>query len=299
MQPLVQATVDRGTASSTPHSGLGLGASFAAAAQGRRRRLLVTNLVSTLVIGTAFGIAVYLHEAAERKEKDKIRKIVLIQQKAKPPEPPKPPPPPPPPLKKKPGPKDPGLPKKQRLKAPDREVTKAIKAPDKVPDKAEKPPEQVEDDSVHMSTDGTDDESAGEVGGGVDAPPPGPTGSGGGSGDGTPVQPEPPPPPPKKKPKPPTPIFLRAGMPSPERISGDDPAFPPAAQQAGIDGTVVLLITVGTDGKVKDVKIIKNLPIIGEHCARVVKSWRYAPYIYQGQPAPIIVRQPFSFKLSK
>ena len=31
--------------------------SLAAAAEGRRKRLLITNLVSTILIGTAFGIA--------------------------------------------------------------------------------------------------------------------------------------------------------------------------------------------------------------------------------------------------
>jgi protein TonB len=287
LQPIVAASVESGVGS-TPHAGLGLGLSLRAAAVGRRRRLLVTNLVSGVIIGAAFGVAVYVHEAQEKKAKEKLRKVAFIQQQQKKPEPPKPKPEAP-----KPKPKSP--PKKQRLKAPDRKVVQALQAPTKVPDKVDKPPQIMEEDTAHGSLSGTDDEDAGEMGGGADEPPPGPTGTGG-EGGTEPAPPPPPPPKPKKKTPPPRPIFLRADMQPPERTSGEDPSYPSAASQAGINGTVILLITVSAKGKVTDVKIIKNLPILGEHCARTVRSWRFKPYIVNGVAVPVIVRQPFTFK---
>jgi len=88
-------------------------------------------------------------------------------------------------------------------------------------------------------------------------------------------------------------------MPEPERISGENPSMPTAALQAGIEGQVVLLIHVGANGRVTKVVVIKKLPVLAEHCARVVRSWRYKPYVHNGQSVPFIVRQPFVFKLSQ
>jgi protein TonB len=273
----------RPVARAVPGSSLGLG--LVTAAADRRKRLFASNAVSGAILAASFGTAVYLHEA-KSKEEEIVRKVSFIQQAPKPQpkeaEKPKPPPP-----KKKPA------PKKQRLAVADRKMTRALVAPKEVPKVAEKPPEVIEEDTVHLSVEGTLDETVGEIGGQLEKPPPGPTGPGG-PGEGT--EPEPPP-----KPKPiakPKTIFLRADMPKPERVSGEDPTYPDAAKQAGIEGTVVLLFTITPEGTVTNIRVIKDLPILGELCKKVVRSWKFKPFIYQGAPTSVIMRQPFTFKLT-
>jgi TonB family protein len=104
---------------------------------------------------------------------------------------------------------------------------------------------------------------------------------------------------PKPKPKPVKPIFLRADMPKPERLEGSDPAYTEAAKAAGIEGLVVLLFTITPKGDVTNVRVIKNLPVLGDVCAATVRRWKFKPVIYQDQPVSVIVKQPFLFKLEK
>jgi protein TonB len=270
---------------------LGLGVEFKTLDAERRTRLFASNIVSASVVGAAFALAVVMHEAVEKAREREMRKISFVQARPKPapkPELPKPKPPPP---KKKPGPKGPDKPVKQRLRAPDRAVAKTLVAPKEIPKVAEKPPEVVEEDTVHLATEGTLDETEGAIGGSIEKPPPGETGTGGG-GEGAPVEE----PPPKPKPKPKT-IFLRADMPKPERIEGTDPAYVEAAKQAGISGLVVLLFTITPDGDVTNVRLIKDLPVLGQVCVKAVRQWKFKQVIYQGQPVSVIVKQPFLFKL--
>jgi protein TonB len=266
----------------------------------RRKRLAMTNLVSAVLIGTAFVLAVVLHEAKAQDDSEKeMRKVAFIQAKPKPKPPPEPPKPkPPPPVQKKQTARKLGLPKKQQLKAPNLKVAKALIAPKEVPKTAEKPPEQVEEpDSSTLSREGTDDESKGGLGGTTYEPPPGATGEGGGKEIGPEVAP-PPPPPPKPKPKAPKTLFLRADMPQPERLEGSDPAYTEAAKAAGIAGMVIILFKINTKGDVTDVKIIKNLPVLGDVCAATVKRWKFKPMTDDhGNPVNLMVKQPFFFKL--
>jgi len=106
--------------------------------------------------------------------------------------------------------------------------------------------------------------------------------------------PEPATPPPAQRP---ATIFLREGMTRPSRLDGRDPEYVPAARAAGIEGTVVVLYTIGESGDVERVRVLKNLPVLGAACAATVKRWRFSPYVHEGRRVSVLVRQAFVFKL--
>ena len=76
------------------------------------------------------------------------------------------------------------------------------------------------------------------------------------------------------------------------------PQYPPEAGRARIEGTVVLLATIGADGSVKDVRVESGLPILAQAAIDAVRQWRYKPYMIDGEPVEVDSRITINFNLS-
>ncbi len=76
------------------------------------------------------------------------------------------------------------------------------------------------------------------------------------------------------------------------------PQYPPEAGRARIEGTVVLLAVIGTDGSVKDVRVENGLPILAQAAMDAVRQWRYKPYLIDGEPVEVDSRITINFTLS-
>ncbi len=62
------------------------------------------------------------------------------------------------------------------------------------------------------------------------------------------------------------------------------PVYPLQAQQAHVEGTVVLSAVIGKDGKVENVKVVSGHPMLTQAAVDAVKRWRYKPYYLNGEP---------------
>jgi periplasmic protein TonB len=76
------------------------------------------------------------------------------------------------------------------------------------------------------------------------------------------------------------------------------PQYPPEAGRARIEGTVVLMAVIGTDGSVKDVRVESGLPILAQAAIDAVRQWRYKPYMIDGEPVEVDSRITINFNLS-
>jgi TonB family protein len=56
-----------------------------------------------------------------------------------------------------------------------------------------------------------------------------------------------------------------------------DPIYPPLAVQAHIQGTVTIRLTIGTDGRPKNLQIVSGHPLLGLAALNAVSQWLYAP----------------------
>ena len=61
------------------------------------------------------------------------------------------------------------------------------------------------------------------------------------------------------------------------------PVYPSQAQQAHVEGTVVLSAVIGKDGSVESVKVVSGHPLLTQAAVDAVKRWRYKPYYLNGE----------------
>lgn len=90
------------------------------------------------------------------------------------------------------------------------------------------------------------------------------------------------------------------GVTSPVPIYEPRPNYTADAMRAKVQGLVVMDAVVQPDGGVTQVKITRSLdPTFGldQEAVRTVKTWRFKPGMYKGQPVPVLVSIELSFTL--
>jgi len=65
------------------------------------------------------------------------------------------------------------------------------------------------------------------------------------------------------------------------------PAYPPSALAARISGTVVLETLIDVDGAIKELHVIQGPPELQQAALDAVRTWRYRPYILNGEPVEV------------
>jgi TonB family protein len=75
-----------------------------------------------------------------------------------------------------------------------------------------------------------------------------------------------------------------------------EPEYPALARQTRASGAVELTATIGTDGSVKAVKVIKGHPLLVKSAEQAVMQWRYRPTILNGNPVQSDVRITLTFQ---
>jgi TonB family protein len=113
----------------------------------------------------------------------------------------------------------------------------------------------------------------------------------GGIVGGISAAPLPPPPPPK-------PVRVGGRITPPRLVRRVNPEYPPFAQRAKIEGTVILEATVGPRGRVRDVRVLRSHPLLAPSAVQAVRRWEYEPLILNGKPTPFVLTVTVSYHIS-
>ena len=76
------------------------------------------------------------------------------------------------------------------------------------------------------------------------------------------------------------------------------PAYPPLARTARVQGSVVLAAVIGKDGTIQNLHVISGHPLLTQAALDAVKQWRYKPYILNGEPVEVDTQVTVNFTLS-
>ncbi len=84
----------------------------------------------------------------------------------------------------------------------------------------------------------------------------------------------------------------------PEAITKVPPEYPDIARQANVDGTVLMQVLVGKDGKVKDAKVMKSVAMLDAAALTAVRQWIFKPALSNNKPVAVWVAVPMKFTLN-
>jgi protein TonB len=65
------------------------------------------------------------------------------------------------------------------------------------------------------------------------------------------------------------------------------PAYPPIAKAAGVQGTVVLQATISKSGTIENLRVVSGPLMLQQAALDAVKTWRYRPYLLNGEPVEV------------
>ncbi|MFO7655162.1 MAG: energy transducer TonB [Candidatus Krumholzibacteriia bacterium] len=83
----------------------------------------------------------------------------------------------------------------------------------------------------------------------------------------------------------------------PVRISIDPPVYPDVARSAGIEGTVIVRVLVGKDGRIKDVIYVEGPEALREAALATARTAIFRPALMDNRPVEVWVVMPVTFKL--
>jgi protein TonB len=82
-------------------------------------------------------------------------------------------------------------------------------------------------------------------------------------------------------------LAISSGVMAGNKIAGLDPTYPAIARAAHIQGTVVLQATISKTGAIEDLRILSGQPMLVNAALDSVKTWRYRPYLLNGDPVEV------------
>jgi TonB family protein len=88
------------------------------------------------------------------------------------------------------------------------------------------------------------------------------------------------------------------GVSAPRALYSPDPEYSEEARKAKWQGTVVLWVIVGPDGKPRDIRIQRSLGMgLDEKAIEAVRQWKFDPAKKDGQPVAVQINVEVNFRL--
>ena len=88
-------------------------------------------------------------------------------------------------------------------------------------------------------------------------------------------------------------------MKPPAKVKDVAPVYPASALAARVQGTVILEATIGVDGRVSDVKVLRSIPMFDQAAIDAVMQWEYTPTVLNGVAVPVIMTVTVPFTLDR
>ena len=96
----------------------------------------------------------------------------------------------------------------------------------------------------------------------------------------------------------PAPVRVGGAIKAPTQTKRVNPPYPPEAQAAGAQGVVIMEATIGVDGKVIDVRVLRSIPLLDQVAMDAVRQWEYTPTVVNGVAVPVVMTVTVNFTLT-
>ena len=83
----------------------------------------------------------------------------------------------------------------------------------------------------------------------------------------------------------------------PARIVDVRAVYPDIAQKAHVQGVVICDVLIGPDGRVKDARVVRSIPLLDQAAIDAVRQWEFTPTLLNGNPIPVVMTVTVNFTL--
>jgi protein TonB len=77
------------------------------------------------------------------------------------------------------------------------------------------------------------------------------------------------------------------------------PAYPPLAKTARIEGAVLLEAIISRSGRIENLRVISGHPMLATAAKEAVAQWQFRPYVLNGSPVEVLTQITVNFKLAR
>jgi len=98
--------------------------------------------------------------------------------------------------------------------------------------------------------------------------------------------------------RPPGVYRVGGGVTAPRLLEKQEPEYSEEARMAKLQGTVVLYVVIGEDGRARDMRVVRPLGLgLDEKAITAVSQWHFAPGTREGQPVAVEATIEVNFRL--
>ena len=129
----------------------------------------------------------------------------------------------------------------------------------------------------------------------------------GGAPPRDPLAPPPPPPPPPPPGRPgcdpltapegPPPVRVGGNIRAPTKTVDARPVYPDVAQEARVQGVVIIEALINPDGTVGRACVLRSIPLLAEAAVEAVRQWQFTPTLLNGVAVPVMMTVTVNFTL--
>jgi TonB family protein len=96
----------------------------------------------------------------------------------------------------------------------------------------------------------------------------------------------------------PAPLHVGAGVTAPRLVSKVEPEYSEEARAAKYQGTVVVAVTIDTNGIAQDMRVTRSLGMgLDDKAVQAISQWKFSPGTKDGQPVSVMATIEVNFRL--
>ncbi len=84
----------------------------------------------------------------------------------------------------------------------------------------------------------------------------------------------------------------------PKKLKDVPPVYPQGAQEARVQGVVIIETRIDESGGVSETRVLRSIPLLDEAATAAVKQWQYEPTLMNGVAVPVIMTVTVNFTLT-
>jgi TonB family protein len=95
------------------------------------------------------------------------------------------------------------------------------------------------------------------------------------------------------------PLRVGGNIQTPMKTHDVKPIYPPEAQDARVQGVVIVEALITGEGRVEDARILRSIPMLDASALEAVRQWQYVPTLLNGAPVPMLMVVTVNYTLDR